>query len=971
MGNSIDQAIKKTSGPCVILAGAGTGKTHTIVEKIKYLINNNIYPPEKIVCLTFSNEAAENLLNRIRRSVSIENEPIIKTFHAFSADIIKKYEGKNFRILDSNEAKIVLYRNFRVTPNNCHKYISSISMAKDHGIKPESLHSFLKNEMKKYEGLEIEKYLESLKFELQTIYPKKETEKKKELIEKIKSLSYVIELKKFVNIWEAYEKIKKIKNYMDYSDLNKEALDFLIKNKETSNNFSYFVVDEFQDTNKMQLDLLKELCPGKNITIVGDMNQSIYRFRGTYSGNYSEFKKIFDVSQNDIFELDMSFRSPNKVLKTAYNLILHNYENKADCLYIQNKENKEGTKIDIFELQNSREESRKIAEIIEEELSNGTQPKEICVLFRSHQQGRLIKKYLESRKIPYSANSSISLLKDESVKKIMDYLNIINKTKKNEKGGESSLWNLFYSLSLEEKDMIKISSIIKDLRNSECISKEIFEKIENSDLESKVKVLINKIKEKIDILLSSADSPVPDLVIKMYRLLGFLSEDIEKSSIQNLNKFHTLAKNHSALYVEDLDSFLHYLETINSLGIEIDSAVKENEGIRLMTLHATKGLEFKIVILTNMAQNRFPITKSQNSTIPLELKPEIEKLELTEIEIEERERINQILEERRLCYVAFTRSKEKLFLTYAKKYSERNFHPSQFLSEINYKDSPDINFTEDLEEKTISEEEKVNIFPTAKNSSLSFFINNNNDLPKEFSFSPSSILLFSDCEKKFEYKYKFNMPEERIIAWEEAALGSFVHLVLEKGVKENLRNLSDFLNLARDLHLNEEWSSISLEESEHLIKVFYERNKSKYNENSRTEQKLKTKIGSFNFIGFADRIDFNKEGLEIVDYKTGKSILTPKQRNWQLGYYIIASSKLGKVKKVTIDMLRHEKPLEFSIEENTAKAIGSDRMHFSITEVQNEIIEEATKITEAFKSGFKSCPIDKNCNFCNEFIYKI
>ena len=249
----------------------------------------------------------------------------------------------------------------------------------------------------------------------------------------------------------------------------------------------------------------------------------------------------------------------------------------------------------------------------------------------------------------------------------------------------------------------------------------------------------------------------------------------------------------------------------------------------------------------------------------------------------------------------------------------------------------------------------------------------NNHLPikieKELHFSPSSLLLFEECQKKYEYKYIFNMPEEKTISWDAIRLGSFIHFVLEHGVKNNFSTLKEFLDYSKELHTKEEWDSIELEESEHLIKVFFERNKNKYNKNSKTEQFLKTQLDQFKFVGFADRIDFSNEGIEIIDYKTGNSIIKPKNRNWQLGYYALAAQPFGKVKKITLEMLKHERPLEFTLDnEGNAKSSYS-RMEFNIYQVKDELIETAKEITNSYKSGFKPCPIEKNCEFCNEYVY--
>ena len=164
---------------------------------------------------------------------------------------------------------------------------------------------------------------------------------------------------------------------------------------------------------------------------------------------------------------------------------------------------------------------------------------------------------------------------------------------------------------------------------------------------------------------------------------------------------------------------------------------------------------------------------------------------------------------------------------------------------------------------------------------------------------------------------------------------------------------------------------MDLQEAERLVRIFFERNKNKYNENSRTEQRLDSEIAGMKFIGFADRIDFNSDGLEIVDYKTGASQLMPKNRNWQLGYYALAASKFGKVKKITLEMLKHDKPLEFELDDRgNAKSVNGT-MEFNIYEVEEQLIKTAHAIKEAFENGFKACNVERNCDFCSEYVYGI
>ena len=216
------------------------------------------------------------------------------------------------------------------------------------------------------------------------------------------------------------------------------------------------------------------------------------------------------------------------------------------------------------------------------------------------------------------------------------------------------------------------------------------------------------------------------------------------------------------------------------------------------------------------------------------------------------------------------------------------------------------------------------------------------------------------------------MPDRKTIGWEAIKLGSFVHLIFEKGVQDKFKSLDEFIQLAKELNMDEEWSSVNLEEAETLIKVFFERNKNKYNEKSKIEQYLPLTISGISFIGYADRIDFSVKGAEIIDYKTGKSKIEGKDRNWQLGFYALAEKSIyGKVHKVTLDMLKQERPIEFEIDDlGNAHCISSKFIEgFNIYDVQKQLLDTAKKIQEAYKQGFKPCPIDKNCDFCNEYVY--
>ena len=997
-GSGMDP-IKKSDGPCVVLAGAGTGKTHTIVEKIKYLIKEGIYLPERVVCITFSNEAANNLLSRVEKELGVGKGPVVKTFHAFSADLLRKFGteigvSEKFKVLDPNEAKVVLFRSLRIPAVNCHKYISTIGTAKDLGIRLEDLEKYVEEEKSRFNGLDLEKKVENLQFELQTLHLGKENrEKKKELVSGIAKISKLLAISKFLKAWGAYEKLKEKHRYLDYSDLSNKAVELVSKNKQVAESFDYFIVDEFQDTNKVQLDFLSEICLKGDITVVGDLNQSIYRFRGAYRKNFDLFKARFNVSEKDIFNLDKSYRSSNKVLKAAHDLIVNNYVNKEECFFVENFENREGDKIESYELKNGKEEARKVVELVKKEKDSGVREEEICVMFRTHQQGRVIKKALEFAGIAYCAVSKESLLKQKSVKIVVDYLTILDKLRKGDKGAEQEWWDLIYRLDFLESDLIKIGRFIKDNRECDCLSKEMLRSLTNLQLSLSGKMCARVLIERLKVLLKeSMEKSLADLTKDIFSVSGLLDGKKEKESLLNLNKFLELTASHESLYDGDLASFIHYLSVLDSLGIEVPAAEIESSGVRLMTSHSTKGLEYKTVIITNMAQKKFPMERYVgNALLPVELLPELkeelsglDKLE-KEYYVKEYEKKQQILDERRLCYVSFTRAKNNLILTHANQYGGRKFFPSQFLQEIDYKKNRDVNFFVDLDNKYREPDLQIKTgFDLQSALNKPGFedllingikkIDSREKTKKEHRhFSPSALLLFEKCQKNFEYKYVYNMPDKKSVSWEAMLLGSFVHRVLELGVNEHFDSLDRFLQRSRDLSRESEWEAVDMDDAEHLIKVFYERNKDKYGEKSKTEQKLKMEIGGLKFIGYADRMDFSAEGIEIVDYKTGKWPISPKSRNWQLGYYVLAASSLGKVKRITLEMLKQEKPLEFELDDKgNAEPVNSNRMSgFNVYEVEQEIIKAAHAVQEAYKSGFKACPIEENCEFCNEYVYNL
>jgi len=241
-----------------------------------------------------------------------------------------------------------------------------------------------------------------------------------------------------------------------------------------------------------------------------------------------------------------------------------------------------------------------------------------------------------------------------------------------------------------------------------------------------------------------------------------------------------------------------------------------------------------------------------------------------------------------------------------------------------------------------------------------------------FTFSPTAMLEYSDCPKKYELSQLLQMPERGEFEEGGAAfVGSFVHRVCEEGVNRGLQSYEGYVELAEELSKEPGYNFIDLDDVKRMLYVFFERNKNKIKSNSKTEVQLKAELEGFRFFGVADRIDYFDDGsVEIVDYKTNKRELSPKKRAWQLGYYALASKQAGfEPLKLTLDMLRLEKPVEMVVDNGEVKdALGSVR-GFNLEDVKKDLVETAKSIAFDFEHEFKVTDDENDCRFCGYKFY--
>ncbi len=583
------EAVTHIDGPLLILAGAGSGKTKTITTRLAYLIKNGI-PPSNTLTLTFTNKAALEMRNRALAMIEKAlYPPLLCTFHKFGLLFLKFYiqrlgRKNSFVIIDTNDKKRIL--------KNINDDLPTSTIAS-----------------------EISKYKNSL------ITPK-------EAIKRAQQPLY----KKIAQIYQKYEEYTIENNLVDFDDLLSLTYKILSENEdikeEISQRYQFIMVDEYQDTNELQYKILKTIAaPQNNLCVVGDDDQSIYGWRGANVKNILEFKNQFPNVK--IIKLEYNYRSTNKILQAANNLIEHN-RNRLGKVLKATKES--GEDIKILHFQNETQEALAIAKRIKELINKGVPYGEIAVLYRVNALSRSLEEGLNKENIPYKMVGGVKFYERAEIKDLIAYLRIIsnpyddfslkrviNKPKRGV--GKVALNNLENRAFEKKKSIYEILEDKEDLK--ELVSKKAYKEI--------VKFIdsLNYLREKMQkgsfYLLEELERE-----FKLREFYASMPESYEK--IANIEEFMGYYQDYMKSYPENsLEDFL------NEISLESDQDQVSEDNICIMSVHASKGLEFEHLFVIGMEEGFFPLIG-----------------EGTDIE-----------EERRLGYVAITRAKKDLTLSYA------------------------------------------------------------------------------------------------------------------------------------------------------------------------------------------------------------------------------------------------------------------------------------------------------------------
>ena len=952
------EAVVHDKGPLLIVAGAGTGKTTVITQRIVNIIEKELAKPEEILAVTFTEKAATEMEERVDKLLDIGYVDLwISTFHAFAEKVLRENAldiglSPDFKILDTTSGWLLARQNldkfdlnYYQALGNPTKFIQALlshfSHCKDQEIYPED-------------------YLEYAD-KLKTSDDMPENEE----IERIKEVA---------NAYHVYQKILLDNNCLDFGDLINYCLKLFKKRslilKKYQNKFKYILVDEFQDTNWSQYELIKLLAEAaNNLTVCADDDQAIYRWRGASFSNIVQFSKDFKKSKK--ISLIKNYRSCQNILDKSYAFIKQNdpdrleFVSKIDKKLVANT--KEPGIIEHIHTKNLEQEVgetlKKILEILKRDKEASYN--DFAILVRANDSAIPFIKALERAQLPYQFLASRGLYSKPIILDIISYFKLLD----NYHEGTAT----FRVLNLPVFE-ISDTDVALMTQYSRKKTKSLFETLEELPL---VYGISTKTQEKAVFLLSlikkhgflAHEKPVFEVLMAFLEDSGYLKHILDKGEnekIDLLNQFVKKIKTFEEASIEPLlKNFMQELNMELESGEEGKLEFDPEKGpdmIKVMTIHGAKGLEFKYVFLVNMVDRRFPTDQRKD---PIELPDDLIK------DIKPKGDVH-LQEERRLCYVAMTRAKKELYFTSAEDYGgQRKKKLSRFLSEMNY-----------------TEAEAKQGVPVS--GGVSFLKNEANrhalrsQVPSQFlpqHFSYSQLAAFGKCPLQYKFGFILKVPTRGKSVFSfgktmHATLYEFLKLVNQGSVpkqealfqssQELKNNKFKFTELEKIYERNwiDEWYESKKQKEEYfkngkkIIKEFYENYEKnppkilKINDALALEMPFNLKIGEHTLYGVIDRIDEIGGGVEIVDYKTGQSKdKLDADAKEQLLIYQIASKEVLHLsaKKLTYHYLDDAKKMSF---------LGSDN---DIENQKEKIIQDIEKIKN---SEFDPTP-GWQCQYCD------
>lgn len=966
-------AVTHKEGPVLIVAGAGTGKTSVITQRIAYIIEQNWAKPEEILALTFTEKAAGEMEERVDRLLPMGYLDLwISTFHSFGERILKEYGTEiglpsDAKLLNEFEQWVLIKKNldkfnldYYRPLGNPTKFIQALvkhfSRLKDEDISPAQYLA----------------YAEDLRQNLDTMLSGAKKKRGTKVRNNITLANYcnsqgefdaeiaeqeVLRINEVANAYSIYQQLLLDNNALDFGDLINYSLKLFRERprilEKYRQQFKYILLDEFQDTNWAQYELIKLLAaPKNNLVVVGDDDQSIYKFRGASVSNILQFKKDFPKAKEIV--LVKNYRSRQNLLDLSYRFVQLNNPNRLECKLNSGKtknncldkkliaQNKGEGVIEVIEGEDVQDETRKIISKIEEikEKNKEVSWNDFGILVRANDSAREICARLDKAGLPYIFLASRGLYVKPIIIDVISYFKLLDNY--HESIALYRVLNLPV-FNFSHKEIVDFNYIAYKKAWSLFSALNSLHGKMGIEVQAKVDRLLQLIERHTALVKIKT---VGEIYLSFLNDSGYLElltrqdEKDSQESIGYLNQFLKRIQKFEA--ASDDKSVRAFLEELN---LEIDSGEQGTispdleagpEAIRIMTVHGSKGLEFKYTFIANLVDKRFPtIERKEQIEIPAPLIKEI--LPEGDFHLEE---------ERRLFYVAMTRAKEELYFSWSPDYGgARKKKPSRFLIECDL-----MIDVREKKNKKIKKENNNDNLKAEKNKRAAVAVERPYQLPTYISYT--QIAAFSNCPFQYRFAHILQIPRQ---GKAQFSFGRTMHSTLQrtfeminekkglgqtnlfgetiKSAKKVSISLDDILAIYKEKWIDEWYESAGQKEKykkmgKDILREFYNKYQDNWPETIFLEKKFSTKIEAdgrlYTIKGIIDRVDQANGKLKIVDYKTGspKEKLTFEEKE-QLLIYQIAVSELfsQEVESLSFYYLENNSEIEFLGTEEDLKKV--------------------------------------------------
>ncbi|MGN1378547.1 MAG: DNA helicase PcrA [Dorea sp.] len=627
------EAVLHTEGPLLILAGAGSGKTRVLTHRIAYLIEERGINPWNILAITFTNKAAGEMRERVDRLVGYGSESIwVSTFHSMCVRILRRHIGllgydTNFTIYDTDDQKTLMKDVCKLLQVDTKIYkeralMAAISHAKEELITPEEF-----------------------RLQAEGDYSRR----------------------KIAEVYEEYEKQLKANNALDFDDLLVKTVQLFQTQKDVleyyQERFRYIMVDEYQDTNTVQFRLIQLLASRyRNLCVVGDDDQSIYKFRGANIKNILNFEQEFEDAK--VIKLEQNYRSTGNILNAANAVIRNNRGRKDKTLWTDNGE---GDKIQFRQFDTAYDEAEYIAEDIRDHVDQGDGSyHDHAILYRTNAQSRMFEEKFVTANIPYKIVGGINFYARREIKDLLSYLKTVD-------NGKDDL--AVRRIINVPKRGIGLTSINRVQEYAASRELGFYEALQGADLIPNIGRGVSKLESFVALIehfkADAKDLSISDLMQEIIEETGYVESlmgegdpEESQSRIENIDELRSKIAAYEEMCEDQNEpaTLSGFLEEV-ALVADIDSLDEDSDYVVLMTLHSAKGLEFPHVYLAGMEDGLFPSYMTITADDPEELE-----------------------EERRLCYVGITRAEKELTMTCARRRmvrGETQYNKmSRFLKEV-------------------------------------------------------------------------------------------------------------------------------------------------------------------------------------------------------------------------------------------------------------------------------------------------